>query len=289
MQLSPQTCLRSPANFQMTSSYKNLFPWQHYLQPAPSQEWPPLCLSANWGPSLGFLCKLSGGLLWHLIKKKTVKIVIFTHTLVVIITVTVTVYNYSHICSYPPVIRILLLSSHGLTKSMQIFRTTSNSLQTYLFQCAKWENKLNPMKDFRNIIERESYFHARLLKRQQVICLPSEAFVKLMNCCTKPRNASVSLILQPLPPFDSTDSRSTESWLLLLVHFGTDGLVLGVLLVTANERKRQFIKPLIPFSLFYAQLGSISSHFGSLVVILLPTWCGARNAGSQNGWKSSLC
>ena len=33
-------------------------------------------------------------------------------------------------------------------------------------------------------------------------------------------------------------------------------------------------------------LGSISSRFKGPVVILLP--CGARNAGSQNGWKSSL-
>ena len=32
-------------------------------------------------------------------------------------------------------------------------------------------------------------------------------------------------------------------------------------------------------------LGSISSRFGSPVVI---PWCGARNPGSQKGWKSSL-
>ena len=43
--------------------------------------------------------------------------------------------------------------------------------------------------------------------------------------------------------------------------------------------------------LFYAAwlaIGSISSRFGTPVVILLPTWDGSRNAGSQNGWKKSL-
>ena len=46
--------------------------------------------------------------------------------------------------------------------------------------------------------------------------------------------------------------------------------------------KDQSFRVLFIFSL----LGSISSRYGS-PVILLPT-SGARNAGSQNGWKSSL-
>ena len=35
------------------------------------------------------------------------------------------------------------------------------------------------------------------------------------------------------------------------------------------------------------RVGLISSRYGSPVIYPPPNWCGARNAGSQNGWKSS--
>jgi len=55
-----------------------------------------------------------------------------------------------------------------------------------------------------------------------------------------------------------------------------------------NCKTKNPSNPHLHFSLERVGVDSISSCFGSPVVYLSPNWCGARETGSQNGWKSSL-
>ena len=103
-----------------------------------------------------------------------------------------------------------------------------------------------------------SHAHSKIFRNKKttrhyiVSKLPSDALVKLMNCCTKPRNDAESFILQPLLPFASVESGS-ESLTIVFDHWGSDEL--EDVLLRSVKRKTRFSFVSIGFNL----LGGLTS------------------------------